>query len=132
MKLALGITFVLLGPLVFIRLLSRDSNTLYFEGLERSEYLPLGMGVAMLAGIVFGTLYQGLIDRQDDISIAGELRAILRKPHLWRALLAAPIVFLGVYAAAREHADVLVAAVFAFQNGFFCEAILRKSTRTQG
>jgi hypothetical protein len=45
---------------------------------------------------------------------------------LIRALLVAPIIFVGVYKATNTNPDKVLAALLAFQNGFFCDSILRK------
>ncbi|MCX6857283.1 MAG: hypothetical protein NTV80_20535 [Verrucomicrobia bacterium] len=85
----------------------------------------LVMAAAMLAGIVSGRLH-------DNISSAkrfkiGKLFADLPSDKdLWKSLLASPIVFGVVYSLLSKSNDFVVCAVFSFQNGFFCDVILKK------
>ncbi len=90
---------------------------------------PLLMGALMLCGIGFGTVYNELRDDADNPFSA--LRRALVRPALYRSLLVAPIVFAGVYTFSRSTSDPVVVAIFAFQNGFFCEAVFRKSAVTR-
>lgn len=80
----------------------------------------------MVAGILFGTIYNALKDENEDVDITTELARTFRRAAFWRALLVAPIVFIGVYLAARSQPDVTVASLLAFQNGFFCHELMKK------
>ena len=88
--------------------------------------MPLWSAALMLCGILFGSIYAEL--QNDDAPPNQAMKRAFAKPGLYRALLVAPIVFAGVYAFARSHNDGIIVAIFAFQNGFFCESIFRKST----
>lgn len=88
--------------------------------------MPLLSAALMLFGVLFGALYAEL-QHEDQKPLEAMGRAF-QKPGLYRALLVAPIVFAGVYAFARSNSDGIIVAIFAFQNGFFCESIFRKTT----
>lgn len=92
--------------------------------------MPILSAALMLAGVLFGALYAEL--QHDDEKPLKAMRRAFQKPGLYRALLVAPIVFAGVYAFARSNSDGIIVAIFAFQNGFFCESIFRKSTAETG
>jgi hypothetical protein len=82
--------------------------------------------VAMFVGILFGAVYERLRRIKQMKSFVSESFAVFSEPGLYRALLASPILFSGVYTATLQTIDPVVALIFAFQNGFFCEAVLRK------
>jgi hypothetical protein len=114
---------------VFLWVLGLPDGLFHFDehstaGPVISPYL---MSIAMLAGILFGVTYEELRAVRA-VKFRLLLGNILGKPGLYRALVAAPIVFSGVYAFAQSSADPVIAAVFAFQNGFFCEALLKHHT----
>lgn len=81
-------------------------------------------GIAMIIGIVFGAMHRAWSLRVRPINFSA-VRTVLRSPELWRAMLLSPIVFSGVYVAAQEQPDFILAFVVAFQSGFFCESVLR-------
>lgn len=85
---------------------------------------PYAMSLAMLAGVIFGSSYTALRERPDDNPWAS-IKNSFRSPHFYKALLASPIVFSGVYAIARTNPDPVIALAFCFQNGFFCESVLQ-------
>ena len=58
-----------------------------------------------------------------------ELAQVLYSARFVRALLAAPIVFVAVYVAAKSQPDPVISLIFAFQNGFFCDAIMKPKER---
>lgn len=99
-----------------------DENAMQGATVGLSPYL---MSVAMLLGVIFGSFYEALRVNPDGVALTA-LRQALRGSFLYRALLASPILFGGVYAIAKTNPDPVVALVFAFQNGFFCETILRQ------
>jgi hypothetical protein len=81
----------------------------------------------MLLGITFGSVYESLNTRRGKVSFKDELSASLTSAHFFKSLLASRVVFAGVYVASGSQPDLVVALLFAFQNGFFCDAILRDS-----
>ena len=97
-----------------------------FEGVEPANTVqPLVMAALMFCGVVFGAIYAELQAENSNAALA--FRRAFTHPTLYRALLVAPIVFAGVYAFAKSTSDPIVIGIFAFQNGFFCEAVFRKS-----
>ncbi len=80
--------------------------------------------VALLIGILFGSLHRIWRERREAMSFS-VLRMAFLDPELWRSFLAAPLVFSGVYAAAQAQPDVVVAFFFAFQCGFFSDAVVQ-------
>jgi hypothetical protein len=83
---------------------------------------------ALMIGIVFGAFHRLWRERTEVLDLAA-VKAGLRNAELWRSLLAAPLVFAGVYAAARTQPDHVVAFFFAFQTGFFTDAVLQAKAR---
>jgi hypothetical protein len=86
----------------------------------------IGIGATMLVGIVFGNFHAALARAKRDQPALTTMRSVFNDPDLYKALLASPIIFGGVYTATLHSLDPVVAFIFAFQNGFFCEALLRK------
>ena len=86
----------------------------------------VGIGTMMLIGIIFGNFHAALGRANDGQRAVSVLRTVFNDADLYKALLASPIVFGGVYTATLHTLDPVIAFVFAFQNGFFCESLLRK------
>lgn len=86
------------------------------------------LSLAMLLGIVFGHLYTqlGQAPAGEPVDLADELKRLGSNRDFWRALIASPIVFLVVYLLARDEQSFILALVFAFENGFFSHAVLRR------
>jgi uncharacterized membrane protein len=95
------------------------------ERQQMGFVMPIISALLMLCGVLFGALYAEL--QRDDQRPLTAVAQAFQKPSLYRALLVAPIVFAGVYAFAQSNSDGIIVAIFAFQNGFFCESIFRKS-----
>ncbi len=101
-----------------------SSNNLGFLPSASEETLKICLSVvAMVMGIVFGSLHRQWSDQKGPVSRSSIVSA-LRSPDLWRSMLLSPIVFSGVYISAKEQPDYVLAFVFAFQTGFFCDKIL--------
>ncbi|KXX66901.1 hypothetical protein [Flammeovirga sp. SJP92] len=83
---------------------------------------------AMLLGILAGRIHK-LIELEDDFHPKILLKNLLKDRHLWKSLVASPIVFGVIYSALSESNDVVVSLVFSFQNGFFCNAILESKKK---
>jgi hypothetical protein len=96
-------------------------------GAQKASWATLMAAcVAMLLGILFGALHAKLKAARQSIEIGKVVGRLFQEPGLYRAFLASPIVFGGVYTATLHALDPVLALIFAFQNGFFCEAIVRK------
>jgi hypothetical protein len=81
-------------------------------------------GTAMLLGMIGGTVYESIKSRKTRINLRHELIRAIGSPRFAICIVVAPLLFAGVYSAARAEPDVVVAAAFAFQNGFFCDRIV--------
>jgi uncharacterized RDD family membrane protein YckC len=83
------------------------------------------MALSMLLGIVAGRLHEN-ISTAKRFKLGRVLAALPNDKELWRALLASPIIFGVVYSLLSSSNDLVVCAVFSFQNGFFCNVVLKK------
>lgn len=103
---------------------------------QRPREVPLSQisisALAMVLGILFGSVYDNVNRKKGTVNLKRVVADSIRSAHFFKALLAAPIVFAGVYLASRSQPDVVVAFLFAFQNGFFCDAILRDRKGVNG
>lgn len=81
---------------------------------------------SMLAGILFGTLHGRLVGREQ-VDVLAELKRLPSDARLVRALLVAPMVFVAVYGGTEAQPEGVLAALFAFENGFFCEALFART-----
>lgn len=116
---------------IFFWMRSLAGGAFNFDERQQMDFtMPVISAILMLFGVIFGALYAEL--QQDTSTPLTAMREAFRKPSLYRALLVAPIVFAGVYAFARSNSDGIIVAIFAFQNGFFCESIFRKSVAARG
>lgn len=93
---------------------------------EGSIWISLVTFIAMFLGIVFGALYDQISNKSFIKSYKKELVTVFRSTRFLRGMLASPILFIGIYVASNSSPDLAVSLVFAFQNGFFCDAILKK------
>ncbi|QDU49467.1 hypothetical protein [Gimesia panareensis] len=86
--------------------------------------------------LIFGAMMSGIVAGQLHLKLAGRRRfgkkgfwptvkATLITPELVRATCASPIIFGVVYNLAMGQPDLVMASVFAFENGFFCHLVLR-------
>ena len=92
----------------------------------------IGSLAAMLVGIIFGSIYEGVRGLEGKVNIGSEIMKVISSAHFYKALLVAPLVFAGIYTAAKAQPDEFVATLFAFQNGFFCHSIFLGRKREQG
>ena len=94
--------------------------------------LPLGPiitnAAAMLVGITFGSVHESLKAVRGEVGILEVSKRALNSAAFFKSVLASPIVFGGVYLAAQKQPDQVIALIFAFQNGFFCNAILQRKS----
>src|ERR1700733_3200336 len=89
-------------------------------------------GVMMLAGIFAGALRMSLQGKAEIDSFKSVLLSTLRSTQLIKSLVAAPIVFSAIYLATKEQPDWVLASIFAFENGFFCDSVLRTQEKKLG
>jgi hypothetical protein len=83
-------------------------------------------GVALLLGIIFGIVNEQLSSLQPNqrISVSIIINS-LRTVRAAKSLIAAPVLYVGVYTLAGEQPDYVVSFLLAFQNGFFCDALMK-------
>jgi hypothetical protein len=88
--------------------------------------------IAMVIGITFGVLHTALEPSEAvKLPLKQKIANALVSAQLVRSLIAAPLIFCGIYAATKTQPDRVVAMLFAFQNGFFCNAILKSKLNPQ-
>lgn len=85
--------------------------------------------LCMATGILFGSFYAQIRDKKNISSYKIELTNLFSSTHLIKSFLIAPIIFIGIYKAADANPDMVLSALFAFQNGFFCDTIMRKNDK---
>lgn len=95
------------------------------QGVGVPVYTVIATVFAMVIGIVFGSLHDQLLGRKR-VAIGKEIVRLTQSPRLFRSLLASPILYVGVYVAAKTQPDLVISLMFAFQTGFFCNAIMKK------
>jgi hypothetical protein len=98
------------------------------EASRPHEWRPLFLFAAMLVGIVFGEAYNRFLALSDKRRIApwSELRRTFLTGRIWAGLFASPIIFAAIYSLCRNQPDVLLSGVFAFENGFFWNVVLKR------
>jgi len=85
--------------------------------------LDVGLsGFAILFGILFGSLYNRLRQFEGHLNLGRELIETFQSSRFITSLLIAPLIFGGVYVAAKTQPDRVVAFLFAFSKRF----LLRK------
>jgi hypothetical protein len=99
------------------------------EGWLRPALMGSLSVLGLLGGIVFGSIHRYWRERQEPVDRKALLEA-LSAPELWRSLLTAPLIFAGVYAASRTQPDWVVGFFFAFQSGFFSDAIMQGKSKS--
>ena len=130
--IALFVAIFIVGIFYYLSLNGDQGFSHFLPGSTESpsQSLPLGRVLlsvlAMVIGMLFGALYEQIGSQKDSISFRNEILTVLKSSRLFRSLLAAPILFVGVYTAAQSQPDLVVSLIFAFQNGFFCDAIMKK------
>jgi hypothetical protein len=85
----------------------------------------------MVLGIFAGALHSAVQGKSQVASIRKEFLGALKSAHFIKSVLTAPIIFSAVYLATKDQPDWVLASIFAFENGFFCDSVLR-SREKQG
>jgi len=89
-------------------------------------------GVMMLVGIFAASLRASIQGTTQLDSIRKQFLLTFRSTQFIKSLVAAPIVFSAIYLATKEQPDWVLASIFAFQNGFFCDTVLRTQEKSLG
>ena len=82
--------------------------------------------LAMLGGIIAGSVYRQLDGEGTIDSLKVLAQETFLSANFFRAVIASPLLFAGVYVAAKTQPDRVVAVLFAFENGFFCDIIMSR------
>src|ERR1700730_8556128 len=130
MRLLNVITLIvaLIMPVLIISYVSGFGADLLFFNETRSDISatsppisPYVMSVVMIVGVLFGAIYR-ILDSAKKSEVLRAFKGLFDNPDLYKSLLAAPLVFSGVYTLSKSVPDPIVALFLAFQNGFFCDA----------
>lgn len=125
-----GATFAIALPLLVWWLVSPAPSMMSPSNNQDVGALPgwfmIVVGGVMIVGIVFGHVHGALKNSNKTQSTPTLILSAIKEPGLYRSLLASPIVFGGVYSTTLHTVDPIIALIFAFQNGFFCESLLKK------
>jgi hypothetical protein len=109
-----------------------SDGSFFFFGSANSNGSPLPVtdvvlsASAMLVGVVFGSMHEHLKGAKAADNVLRKALEALNSATFFRSVLASPIIFAAVYLAAQKQPDQVIALIFAFQNGFFCNAILQR------
>jgi hypothetical protein len=136
-KLLASLVFLAIALTLFYDFIMERSSSLGFgptqsgaansaqERLQTVQDVTL-TGFAILLGITFGSVYDKLKGKLGRVEVLKELLETFQSSRFLISLLIAPLIFAGVYVAAKSQPDRVVAFLFAFQNGFFCDSIFRR------
>lgn len=127
MRTLAGIVVLVVGISCVVLYRSVDPSIGFLANAEHGPWGSVALMVlATLAGIVFGRVHGALSRVAGPVRFGNVVLAELRESGFWASLLASPVLFGAVYAVASNQPDPVIAAVFAFENGFFCERILER------
>ena len=102
------------------------SKSLNWSGPHSATQAGLVAAIAMYLGIFLGCLFRRLRGKNRKISIWKEIKAVVSSSSFWAAVCAAPLVFFSIFLISGDSPTNLSSYILAFQNGFFCEAILEE------
>jgi hypothetical protein len=86
----------------------------------------MALSVAMMIlGILAGAFNSTIAGKSEVLHLRQEVVSTFRSARFIKSMIAAPIVFSAVYLATKDQPDWVLASIFAFQNGFFCDSVLR-------
>ncbi len=120
---------IILGFFLFsgYGLLFKDSPMIAKSGSSfwnQTPWLEVILYFAMLLGMSAKFLYDGIV------ATGSNRRKKLRllKRELFKPMLVSPMVFISIYGVADEKTSTVLLFLFSFQNGFFWQTVLNKST----
>jgi hypothetical protein len=95
-------------------------------GLKQLRW-PALLFVSMLTGIVANQIYERAkylhARRRKSARLGDFFKAIQSNPRFWMALSISPFLFFATYNYVSKTPDDIVAMFYAFQNGFFWQAV---------
>ena len=102
-----------------------------FNAVDINNILPTNflLGVFTFVGIISRYLYDQMNKSTDEPIKASKIfKEIISRKYLWISLIVSPLVLLVTYRSVQDIPDNLTAFLFAYENGFFFNAIIdRKS-----
>ena len=102
-----------------------------FNAVEINNILPTNflLGVFTYLGIISRYLYDQMIKSENEhIKVSKLFKEIISRKYLWISLIVSPLILLVTYRSVQDIPDNLAAFLFAYENGFFFNAIIdRKS-----
>lgn len=127
MRTLAGIVVLVVGITCVVLYRSVDPSIGFLASAEHGPWGSVALLIAAtLVGIVFGRVHGALSRVVGPVKVGDVILLELRESGFWSSLLASPVLFGTVYAVASHQPDPVIAAVFAFENGFFCERILER------
>ena len=127
--IGLIVLVAILGAFYAYTVMGSEGVVLFGDPAPGKPKVPLweiaASAVAMLLGLFAGVVSERLGRLDVTASALKEVRGAIASPALFRSLLASPLIYAGVYAAAQKQPDTVIALIFAFENGFFCQTILQ-------
>jgi hypothetical protein len=132
MRLLGGLAFLvaIIGAMYAYVVSGSEGFVLFGEATPGRPKVPIweivASAAAMLVGLFAGVINERLARPEHSENLLKEISVALTGPGLFRALLASPLIYAGVYAAAQKQPDTVIALIFAFENGFFCQTILQE------
>jgi hypothetical protein len=109
-----------------------------FDPASPAVQKPVPVGHTLLSGLmmifgIFAAAFRATLQGRTQLeSVRKELLLTLRSTQFIKSLVAAPIVFSAIYLATKEQPDWVLASIFAFENGFFCDTVLRTQEKSFG
>jgi hypothetical protein len=100
---------------------------LYRRGGDKRFDLPVLWEVALYFAMVVGMAAKYFYD-----AIGKGNTPVIEKWQVVKPLLVSPIVFGAIYGTMDESTSSLLLLIFSFQNGFFWQTVLTKSSRKVG
>lgn len=102
-----------------------NPNELYWGGPQFPMLDYALVCLLTFLGIVFGCVFKQVSQAKGAINIAVECRAVFSSGIFWSAVCVSPFLFAGTFAFLRKEPSDASAFMLAFQNGFFCERLIR-------
>lgn len=131
LRLFLGLVLSIIGSIIAYWIIGEqfiERDIVGFEEVSSDvSWKTVTTGLVTLIGVLAHSVYNRLSEKEGDVNIKEELFKTFRSSSFLRAVIVSPIVFIGVYGAIKNEPDLLVAHLFAFQNGFFWDVVFMKS-----
>lgn len=100
----------------------------YFGAIKKSGFSFFAR-IPWLDIILFFCMIAGMAAKYFYDTIGSGNKLVFKKWQLFKPMLISPIVFGTIYRSTDTSTSVILLLIFAFQNGFFWQTVLNKSTR---